>query len=277
MLEENLYDLLIIGAHPDNFIIIKKLLLKNNSLKIGIISTAITQDYLDKKKLKVKLISKEPKFIEYFHKILCVTLNEKNPTLAKLCSKNIILAPEAKYKPLLIGKKLVPHVYYNINTLPKLAKNNQIVILGNSNEAAKAALTLSKKINYVYLCLPEDSLYCVDTLAKQLNFTENIAILPNSKINGYTINKSNFLSSITLDPYNKIHCTSILALNDKVTPKLNIQPNLVTYDKNNKIIVDKNGCTTVVPNIYALGDIATKYTKSSKDKIYEQICKNNKW
>jgi thioredoxin reductase len=151
-------------------------------------------------------------------------------------------------------------------------KNGQVILYGEgNNEAIKAAISLARKYRYVYLCTPEFRLSGTEELQNRLQRHKNIVHLPNTNIKSCKRDKNSEASEVVLDTYNIIHADAILMLLGREGDASPLNKRMVEVDAQNKILVKSCNETTLVPNIFAIGDCAQSQSSMSAKQIINTI------
>ena len=171
-------DVIVIGDSYDGYDAVKKIASSNPAIKMVFVSkkfrSVTTHDYLN-----VEYVQDEVVFTDYKNRLFGVYL--KNGT--RLYCTHLIIASGLAYAPLLAGHKQIPNVFNNVDDIPKHAKNQPAVVIGNTNNDVKFALAVAKKYKQVYLCTPGMT---IDGITKsnenKLAKASNIVVLPNTSI-----------------------------------------------------------------------------------------------
>lgn len=259
-----LYDTLIIGGTVEALTCYCQLQKAAPQAKIALIAP----------KLKTMQTKLTPEPFEHFqtkiiystfqHGIICF-LNEKNE---RFCCKSAIIATgTSPIKSTLKSDCL----YYSVDSMPS-KKNGQVIIYGEGGtDAIKAAISLARKYRYVYLCTPTFRLRGTEDLRNRLQRHKNVVHLPNTNIKSCKRDKNSEVSEVVLDTYNTIHADAILMLLGREGDPSPLNKRMVEVDTQNKIIVKSCNETTLVPNIFAIGDCAQSQNTLSIRQIVNTI------
>ena len=142
---------------------------------------------------------------------------------------HLIIATGLSYAPFKVGNKIVPGVFNTDNEIPKAAKQQVAIVVGNRVADLKLALAVAKKYKYVYLCTESIDIVVNESLDKKLSSTENLLILRNSSIAKTTF-EDNILTGITLDNYTKLTCNSIFAITEAMPETEFIPENIISKE-----------------------------------------------
>jgi thioredoxin reductase len=176
----------------------------------------------------------------------------------------------------MVDGEVIPGVF-NTTTdiIPKLAKDQPAIVVYNNAADAKFALEVADKYKQVYLCSDKIDIKneLTKTIAKKLAETENIAILPNTKIKK-AITEKGVLQKVELDNYSVINCSAIF-VKTNTAPAIDFIPKkLIPRDDNGYLAVAGNAESSLVPKCFAVGNCIQKYTKAMGQNLVETILKD---
>lgn len=259
-------DIIIIGDSKEGHEVLKNIASTNPKIKIAFISrefkSTTTHDYLN-----VEYIKEEVVLVDYRNRLFGCYLGNDD----RIYGTHLIIASGLKYKPLVLNNKEVPCVFHNTEDIPKTAKNQPAIVIGNNNADVKFALAVAKKYKYVYLCIEKLNIENVTSAnLKKLNDTANIQVLPNTRL--LKVNAPDgILQVVELDNYSTITCSAIY-VKTASTPETNfVLTNLIKKDANGYFEVTESAESTIVPKCFAIGTCIKKYTKRMGQSIVETI------
>lgn len=259
-------DIVVIGDSCDGREAVKKIASTRPSIKMAFISRefkkATTHDYLN-----VEYIKDEVVFTDYRNRLFGVYLKNGD----RIYCTHLIVASGLAYEPFIVGGKQIPNVFNNTDDIPKIAKTQPAVVLGNDNAAAKLALAVAKKHKQVYLCTRSITLENT-TPANNAKLAEasNIVLLPNTSIIKAS-SKDDVLTAVELDNYSAVTCSSIYVKTNSKPETAFISDKLFSKDEAGFIKVSNNAQSLLVPKCYAIGTCAIKTTKKMKTAMVEEI------
>ena len=259
-------DIVVIGDSSDGREVVKKLASTRPSIKMAFVSrefkNVTTHDYLN-----VEYIKEEVVFTDYKNRLFGVYLKNGD----RLYCTHLIIASGLAYKPLTINNRKIPGVFNNTDDIPKRAKMQPAVVLGNDNEAAKLALSVAKKYKQVYLCTKSITLENASSAnIKKIADTENILILPNTSILKVSSAKGD-LNTVELDNYSTVTCSAIYVKTEAEPETSFVSDRLFNKDANGFIKVSNDAQSLLVPKCFAIGTCTTKTTKKMKTSMIENI------
>ncbi len=260
MQQNELFDIVILGASTDGIALAEYIKAKKSDMKVAIVSKHFNFVKNTDKLLDTKLIQEESIFSSFNHGLIILTLKSGKLVVGK----NLVIATGGSPIKSTTDKfKNNKNICYSPRDIMINPKNKPAVVYGNSSDAVNFALALSKKFKYVYLCSSTFELNCDARLIKKLNDTANIVHLPNCNITSSKNNKEGKLIEITLDTYDTINCSAlILALGRKPCVS-GVDPKIIEVDSDGYIKINTQHQTTRVPNIYAIGECTKHHTKRS--------------
>lgn len=259
-------DIVVIGDSCDGREAVKKIASTRPSIKMAFISrefkSVTTHDYLN-----VEYIKEEVVFTDYKNRLFGVYLKNGD----RIFCTHLIIASGLAYKPFMIGNKQIPNVFNNTDDIPKVAKMQPAIVLGNDNTAAKLALAVSKKYKQVYLCTKSITLENT-TAANSTKLAEasNIVMLPNTSIIKASCTDG-VLTSVELDNYSSVTCSAIFVKTESKPETAFVSDKLFSKDETGLIKVSNNAQSLLVPKCYAIGTCAIKTTKKMKTAMIEEI------
>lgn len=258
-------DIIVIGDSCDGREIVKKLASTRPSIKMAFISrefkNATTHDYLN-----VEYIKDEVIFTDYKNRLFGVYLKGG----VRLYCTHLIIASGLVYEPLNINHKQIPNVYNNVDDIPKSAKNQPAVVIGNRNSDVKLALSVAKKYKQVYLCTKSFVIKDITPAnKKKLAEVKNIAVLPNtSVVKFHAIDGA--LQTVELDSYSTITCSAIF-VKTTAKPETAFVSNIIGKDANGFLVTSNHAQSLLVPKCFAVGNCAGKSTQKMKAAMIETI------
>lgn len=259
-------DIIIIGDSKEGHEAVKNIAAVNPKIKVAFISrefkSTTTHDYLN-----VEYIKEEVIFTDYKNRLFGCYLKNGD----RIYCTHLIIATGVAYEPLMIKNKVVPGVLNTLAEVTKAAKSQPAIVICNTNDDVKFALSVAKKYKYVYLCqekLAIDDITAAST--KKLAETKNIQVLPNTAILKATY-KDDALQSVELDNYSTITCSAIFA-KTPFMPEVDFVSNkLIACDADKYLLVDSKAESTSVPKCFAVGNCIKKYTKQMSKLMVENI------
>lgn len=267
-MENQFFDIIILGASKEGLSVYKKLKQTEFGKTVQLISERFPASVEDPS----KFITGKVAFVSYNHGMMSITL-DSDQGIPRIFTHNLIIATgECPKKFPKLGPN-VDQIYYNASDLPEDYKG-AAVVYGDTEYAAKMALTLRRKYKYVYLCTNIFEPKYSYNVRKRLKEATNVAQLPGCKITEYDGSKGK-LTKVTLDTYETITCKA-LYVDIGRTPDLSAFPNtkyrLFAVNDEQKIVTDEN-CQTFVPKVFAVGAVSTGYT-INKEKALIKLLKN---
>lgn len=262
-------DVIVIGDSKSGNAALKAIASNNPTIKLIFVSrefkSTTTRDFLN-----VEYIKEEVVFIDYKNRLFGCYLKNGD----RLYSTHLIIASGLKYDPLYAGNKQVPNVFHNTDDIPKSAKYQPAVVIGDSNTDIKFALAVAKKYKQVYLC--SSSLTFADgTTAnmRKLNDAKNIVVLPNTSLLK-VINKEGVLTSVELDNYSTITCSAIYAKTYAVADTSFVPDKIITRDEAGHLKTSDIAQSLIVPKCFAVGECAAKSTKKMLQAMIDSVLKD---
>lgn len=236
-------------------------------------------EFLLDNKVQVLLIDDKGKNInnsEYSHKTKGIYFNYRrgiiyvetafNGCLETFCCKNLIIATGETFKTLDTLEKpylITNNVFYGDKYISQISTTN-CAVLGDSTSALKAAIELSNNCKTVYLCKPKFNSGS-KTLLKEIANRPNIKVFNGDNIVDFKYKKefANIIkvTELKLSSYADIPCDSVFVFTEKCPDTSNFSTCLIKIDETGYCEVDENYCSTIVPNVYAIGHIAKGYKR----------------
>lgn len=259
------FDVIVIGDSKAGNAALKSIAAANRKINIAFISrefkNTTTRDFLN-----VEYIKDEVIFTDYKNRLFGCYLKSGD---RQYCT-HLIIASGLSYAPLMVGNKPVAGVFNTINEIPKAAKQQVAVVVGNNDADVKLALAVAKKYKYVYICTESMDLNITENNRKKLNAAENILLLQNSSIVKATFTE-NFLSSVSLDSYAKITCNAIFAITAS-TPEVSfVSEKLIGRDPDGFLKITDISQSLLVPKCFAIGNCVKKSTKKMQTAMIDAV------
>ena len=259
MQQNELFDVVVLGASVEGIALCEYLKTKSPELKVALVSRHFNFVKLTNKLLDTELILGESAFSSFNHGLVILTLKDRRIVVGKnlviATGGNPILGPADKYKN--------KNICYNPRDITISAKNKPAVVYGNNADAVNFALTMSRKFKYVYLCSETFDLKCDIKLLKKLNDTANIVHLPNCHIASCKNDKDGNLTEIALDTYDTIKCAALVLALGRIPDVNGIDLRMIELDEDKYVKINTQHQTTITPNIYAIGECTRHNTKRS--------------
>jgi len=261
MHQNELYDVIVIGASVEGIALCEYLNAKNPNFKVALISKTFKYLTSKTKLASTTQIVGESIYSSYYHGVIGFTLKDKKTVYGKTA---VIATGSKPIKPLPDCDcfKNSGIVYKPID-IENASKNEQVVVNGSNTDAVKYAIELSKKFRYVYLCSYKFKLDCDTRLLKKLNDLPNVVHLPGCNVMACKKGKNGKLQEITLDTYSVIHCSALVGAFGRLPDVSGISPKMIEVDDAGYAITKAHNETTKVPGIYALGACTNHNTKQS--------------
>ena len=260
------FDIIIIGDSKAGHDTLKNIAAVNAKIKIAFVSrefkSTTTHDYLN-----VEYIKEEVIFTDYKNRLFGCYLKNGD----RIYGTHLIIASGLQYEPFKVNNKIVPNVFNNADDIPKSAKNQPAVVIGNNNNDVKFALSVAKKYKYVYLCNNELTLNNVTAAnVKKLTNTTNIQVLPNTSINKVILHEGQ-LNKVELDNYSNVTCTAIYVKTES-KPEINfVSDKLISSDEYGYLKTSNICQSLFVPKCFAVGNCAAKFNKKMSQAMIENI------
>lgn len=259
-------DIIVIGDSKEGRDIIKTLVSETTFINIAFISrnfkNTTTRNYLN-----VEYIEDDVILTDYKNRLFGCYLKNGD----RIYSTHLIIATGLAYEPLMLNKKPIPGVFNNTENIPKTARSQPAIVVGQQNSDVKFALEVAKKYKQVYLCTENLAIKNITAANdKKLTETESIVTLPNATI--IKANDSNGqLKSVELSNYSTINCSAIF-VKTKATPESQfISNNIISKNDEGYFRTTNIAQSLLVPKCFAIGNCAEKSTKKMKALMIESI------
>jgi thioredoxin reductase len=258
-------DIIVIGDSKDGNEMVKKIASSNPAIKMAFISrefkSTTTRDYLNVEYLKDEVI-----LTDYKNRLFGCYLKNGD----RVYGTHLIIATGLCYKPLMINNKHIPCVYNNVDDIPKAAKNQPAIVIGQQNSDVKFALAVAKKYKQVYLCTEKIAIDNITPAnAEKLSSTENIVVLPNTTITKFT-SKDGALQTVELSNYSTVTCSAIY-VKTAARPEVDFVSDKLVSKENGYLKTTNIGQSSLVPKCFAVGNCAAKSTKKMKQLIIDVV------
>lgn len=258
-------DIVIIGDSRDGHEVVRRIASAKPSIKIAFVSrefkSATTHDYLN-----VEYIHDEVVFTDYKNRLFGVYLKNGD----RLYCTHLVIASGLSYEPLIVGHKIIPNVFNNVDDIPKSAKNSPAIVIGETNADVKFALAVAKKYKHVYLCVKAFEIEGITAAnKKKLVEASNIVMLPNTVITKVHAVDGQ-LQKVELDNYSTVTCQAVF-VKTACKPETTFVSNICGKDANGYLTTSALAESMLVPKCFAVGSCAVKYTQKSRTKMIESI------
>lgn len=260
MQQDELFDVVILGASIEGIALAEYLKAKAPATKVALVSKHFNFVKPTNKLLDTELITGESVYSSFNHGLVILTLKNRRIVVGK----NLVIATgAAPIKSHAEKFKTNKNVCYNPREIIINPKNKPAVVCGNNADAVNFALTMAKKFKYVYLCSRVFDLTCDAKTLKKLNETANIVHLPNCVPVSSKADKDGNLVEITLDTYDTIKCAALVFALGRVPDVNGIDFKMIELDQDKYVKINTQHQTTIVNNIYAIGECTRHNTKRS--------------
>ena len=257
MQQNELFDVVILGASAEGIALAEYLKAKAPEKRVAIVSKHFNFVKPTNKLLDTELIAGESVFSSFNHGLVVLTLKSKKLVVGK----NLVLATGAAPVKSHVLKNA--NICYNPRDIKIQPKNKPAVVFGNTADAVNYALTMAKKFKYVYLCSRVFDLKCEAKLLKKLNETANILHLPNCEVVSCKNDKEGNLCEVSLDTYDTIKCSALVLALGRLPDVNGVSTNMIELDADKYVKINTQHQTTIVANIYAIGECTRHNTKRS--------------
>lgn len=258
------FDVIIIGDSKAGNAAVKSIAGANRNIKVAFISrdfkSTTTRDFLN-----VEYIKDELTYIDYNRGLFGCYLKSG---VRNYCT-HLIIATGIRYAPFKIGNKVVPGVLNTVNEIPKAAKQQVAVVVGNRIADTKLALAVAKKYKYVYLCIESMETVVNENMDKKLNNADNLLILRNASIVKASF-EDEALTGVTLDTYTKLTCNAIYAITEAAAETDFISEKLINKE-NGYLKTTDTAQSILVPKFFAIGNCACKSTKKMQAAMVKAV------
>ena len=242
MLDNKLYDALVIGASKEGVEAVKYL--AENGKNVGLISRA-----LPRIPTSIGAEENEVKFLAYRKGLIIVYLKDK-----QLVCRNLIIATGKK--PIVGGTK---NVVYDASELP--GGETLVIISKNDIYATNTAFEVSKKYKKILIVTESADITCeTDVLKERLTHSRKIKVLPLcSPIDvAKTSGDANYL--VTLDTFDTIACSDVFGAIGQTPDVFDFETPLYETCEDGAIKTIKYATKT--PGVFAIGGVADYKTFS---------------
>ncbi len=267
MLQNELYDIIILGASESGIALCEMIKAKSRETKIALVSKHFNYVKSTNKLLDTKLITGESVLLSYNHGAIILSLKDRSLVVGK----NLVIATGGK--PITVAKDVFKNINicYKPSEITVKSKNKPAVVYGDGELAVSYALDLAKKFKYVYLCSSAFELDCDSKLLHKLNNTANVVHLPNCHIASCKNDKSGKLEAITLDTYETIRCSALVLALGRLPDVSGVGTKMIELDQDKYIKINSLHQTTIVPAVYAIGECTRHNTKRSITTVCNHI------
>lgn len=267
MLQNELYDIIVLGASESGIALCEMIKAKSPEMKVALVSKHFNYVKSTNKLLDTKLIIGESVLSSYNHGAIILSLKDRSLVVGK----NLVIATGGK--PIKAAKDTLKNIdiCYKPSEITINPKNKPAVVYGDGELAVSYALELAKKFKYIYLCSSVFKLDCNSKLLNKLNNAANIVHLPNCHIVSCKNDKDGKLAEITLDTYETIRCSALVIALGRLPDASGVGTRMIELDKDNYIKTNSLHQTTLVPNIYAIGECTRHDTKRSITTVCNHI------
>ena len=249
-----LYNLVIIGASTEGLKVAQYITKNAPQLSTILVSTVLKAN-ID---LNINYVQNTVKLITFKRGIYIIWL-DNNTTI---CSTSVIIATGTQPSKLNVEAN---NIFYKESQLETISKKEHLVILGDSNEAAKLALNASKTWGHVFISY--DTLNA--KMCSKLELKANITLLPNTLFKDYEMEFNN-IKAIKLNTGSLLPCSALMAFTERI-PDPNITGVMLNANKNNQYTVEANYEVVGLPNAYAIGNLVPKYSYNLFTKTLRKI------
>ena len=267
MQQNELYDVIILGASDAGIALCEMLKAKSPETKVALVSKHFNYVRSANKLLDTKLISGESVISSYNHGVIILTLKDRSLVVGK----NLVIATGGK--PIKATKDAFKNtnICYKPSEITINPKNRPAVVYGDGELAVSHALELAKKFKYVYLCSSVFKLDCNSKLLNKLNNTANVVHLPNCHITSCKNDKEGKLAEVTLDTYETIKCSALVLALGRLPDVSGVGARMIELDQDSYVKINSLHQTTIVPTIYAVGECTKHNTKRSITTVCNHI------
>ena len=267
MQQNELYDIVILGASDAGIALCEMLKYRSPDTKIALVSKHFNNVKQINKLSNIDLITGESMLSSYNHGLIILTLKDRQLVVGK----TLVIATGGKAIKAARDTFKNSNICYKPSEITINPKNRPAVVYGDGELAVSYALELSKKFKYVYLCSAVFKLECNTKLLNKLNNTANIVHLPNCHIASCKNDKEGRLAEVTLDTYETIRCSALVLALGRLPDISGVSPRMIELDQDKYIKINSVHQTTLVPNIYAIGECTKHNTKRSINTVCNHI------
>lgn len=264
-----LVDVAIIGDSTEGYEALKKIAPTNPAIKVAFISrefkSTTTHDFINVEYLKEEVI-----FTSYKNRLFGCFLKNGD----RVYCTHLVIATGLAYAPLMLNDEIVPCVYNSLAEIPKNAKNQPAIVIGQQNSDVKFALDVAKKYKQVYFCMDKPTIDGI-TAANEKKLTEatNIVVLPNTSLLK-VVAADGLLQEVELDNYSTITCSAIFVKTETTPEVAFVSDKLIKKTTSKHLEVSDKAESSLVPKCYAIGNCAKKSTKKISQTMIEEILKD---
>ena len=270
MYQNKIFDVIIVGASSEGITLCEYLQAKLPTKKIALVSSNFSNCKPRQTLDGIEKVERTVIYSSYIRGLIGFELNDGS----KIFGINAVIATGSKPIPLKFNS---PNIYYKLAGIRRATKSNQAVVIGNDTRAISAACWAAKKFKYVYFCSPTFQLDASKADIQKMNSIDNIVHLPNCEVVDYKNNRYGNLIEVTLNTYDVIRCNTIIAMTDRLPDIPQLNPQMITLDKEGYIEVNHLGETTKVPKLFAVGG-CTKYdAKRNIAVLGRRLISVNNW
>jgi thioredoxin reductase len=259
------FDVIVIGDSKAGNEAVKNIAAANRAIKIAFISREF-KSYTTRDFLNVEYIKDEVTFTDYKNRLFGCYMKSGD----RFYCTHLIIASGLSYVPFRLGNKPVPGVFNTADDISKLAKNQQAIVLGNSEADAKLALAVAKKYKHVYVCTKSIELDVASNTRKKLTSTDNIVVLPNASIVKVAAADGE-LNTVELDNYSTLTCSAIFVKTASTPETIFVSDKLISKDTDGFLETAFNLESLLVPRCFATGNCVRKNTKKMSLAMFETI------
>ena len=267
MRQNELYDVIILGASSEGLALAEYVKSKDANVKVAIVSKHFDFVKSTDRLLDTELIAGESAYSSFNHGLIALTLKDKRLVVGK----NLVIATGGYPVKATADKFKSKSVCYNPREITIDPKNKPAVVYGSGDDAVRFALAMAKKFKYVYLCSDGFELACDAKLLKKLNDTANIVHLPNCSISSCRSDKEGKLQEVTLSTYDTIKCSALVLALGRKPHVSGVDPNMIETDADKYVKINARHQTTKAANIYAIGECTRHNTKRSIAVVGNQL------
>lgn len=259
-------DVIIIGDSKEGREAVKALASERPTIKFAFISREFksftTRDYLN-----VEYIKDEVIFTDYKNRLFGCYLKNGD----RIYGTHLIIATGLAYEPLMINRKLVPCVFNTIEDIPKTAKHQPAVVIGQQNSDVKFALAVAKKYAHVYLCTEGLTIENITPAnVKKLSEVDNLIVLPNASVTKVNMADGQ-LKSVELSNYSTVTCNAIF-IKTKASPETSfVSDKLIGKNELGYLRPTNISQSLLVPKCFAIGACAEKSTQKMRAAMIDAI------
>lgn len=163
------------------------------------------------------------------------------------------------------------NIFYSISEIKGKHNNEAILVYGNNDYAVSAAISLSKQFCKVYLGTEELNLACTATLKTNLSKLQNVLHLPKCRLQNFRQNKAAKLTGVTLDAYGTITVSALLYSIGRLPDIPSFAKRFLKVSADGFADVSADFESTLVPGVFAIGDLCPAFSKQDLEKIASAI------